>query len=110
MDALQVGKEACYDVWFENSGTNKMSESGHGSGRTEGTKILLSMTRTDWITSEYITGMPQVEWFGDKGAEARLRSFGYVQRKDSGYSRQRMVKRELPSGRKRGTSREELWL
>lgn len=59
----------------------------------------------DRITSEYITRMPQVEWFGDKGAEARLRSFGRVQRKDSGYRRQRMVKRELPSGRKRGTEK-----
>lgn len=86
-----------------------MSESGPGSG-SEGAKLLLSMTRMDRITSEYITRMPQVEWFGDKGAEARLRSFGRVQRKDSGYRRQRMVKRELPSRRKRGTNREELWM
>lgn len=39
----------------------------------------------DWIRNEYIRGTAQVRCLGDKVRKARLRWFGYVQRKASEY-------------------------
>ena len=39
---------------------------------------------------------------GEKTSEARLRWFGHVQRRDSGYIDRRMIEMKLPSRRRRG--------
>ncbi|PME06485.1 hypothetical protein A8A06_13560 [Escherichia coli] len=65
-------------------------------------RFSLGVTRMDRIRNEYIRGTAHVEKFGDKVREARLRWFGHVQRRDSGYIGQRMLKMELPGRRRRG--------
>uniref|UniRef100_A0A3Q3JMD5 YjeF N-terminal domain-containing protein n=1 Tax=Monopterus albus TaxID=43700 RepID=A0A3Q3JMD5_MONAL len=59
-------------------------------------------TRMDRIRNEHIRGTAQVFCFGDKVREARLRWFGHVQRRDSGYIGRRMLEMELPGKRSRG--------
>lgn len=54
------------------------------------------------IRNEYIRGTAHVRGFGDKVREARLRWFGYLQRRDSGYTGRRMLSFELPGRRPRG--------
>ena len=56
----------------------------------------------DKIRNEYIRGRAQVGKFGVKTREARLRWYGYLQRKDDGYIGRRMLRMELPGKRKRG--------
>lgn len=47
-------------------------------------------------------GAAQVEPFGDKVIEARLRWLGHIQMREGGYVGQRMIKMELPGRKKRG--------
>ena len=52
-------------------------------------KILLfslGLPRMDKIRNEYIRGTAQVGKFGEKTREARLRWYGYLRRKDDGYT------------------------
>lgn len=64
--------------------------------------LRLSLTRMDKIRNEQIRGTVQVEQFGGKAREARLRWFGHVLRRDSGYIGQRMLTMDLPGRRRRG--------
>lgn len=48
------------------------------------------------IRNEHIRGKVQVECFGDKVKGARLRWSEHVQRRDNGYTGQRVLKMELP--------------
>ncbi|KAI5085876.1 hypothetical protein C0J45_23571, partial [Silurus meridionalis] len=68
-------------------------------------RFSLGVTRVDRIRNEFIRGTAHVGCFGDKVREARLRWFGYVQRKDMSYIGRRMLRMEPPSRSKRGTPR-----
>ena len=60
----------------------------------------------------------QISIFTKKAREARLRWFGHVQRRDSGYIGRRMLEMELPGRRQRGRPKrrfmdavkEDMWL
>ena len=65
-------------------------------------RFSLGVTRMDKIRNEYIRGTAQVEKFGEKTREARLRWYGHLRRKDDGYIGRRMLRMELPGKRKRG--------
>ncbi|KAL7867553.1 hypothetical protein SRHO_G00089370 [Serrasalmus rhombeus] len=65
-------------------------------------RFSLGVTRMDKIRNEQIRGTVKVEQFGDKAREARLRWFGHVLRRNSGYIGQRMLEMELPGRRRRG--------
>ncbi|KAL7841080.1 hypothetical protein SRHO_G00247710 [Serrasalmus rhombeus] len=65
-------------------------------------RFSLGVTRLDKIRNEQIRGTVKVEQFGDKAREARLRWFGHVLRRNSGYIGQRMLEMELPGRRRRG--------
>ncbi|XP_062866594.1 uncharacterized protein LOC134329279, partial [Trichomycterus rosablanca] len=56
----------------------------------------------DKVRNEIIRGTAQVKQLGDKVREARLRWFGHVQRRDSGYIGRRMLDMQLPGKRQRG--------
>ena len=56
----------------------------------------------DKIRNYCISGIAQVERFGEKTREARLRWYGHVRRKDDGYFGIRMLMMEFPGKRKRG--------
>lgn len=64
--------------------------------------FFLGVTKKDKIRNEYIRGTVQVERFGDKVREARLRLFGLVQRRNVGYIRRKILKMEPPGRRRRG--------
>ncbi|KAL7827652.1 hypothetical protein SRHO_G00333700 [Serrasalmus rhombeus] len=57
-------------------------------------RFSLRVTRMDKIRNEQIRGTVKVEQFGDKAREARLRWFGHVLRRNSGYIGQRMLEKE----------------
>lgn len=65
-------------------------------------RFSLGVTRLDRIRNEYIRGTAHVACVSDKVREARLRWFGHVQRRDSGYIGRRMLEMELPGRRARG--------
>uniref|UniRef100_A0A3B3I9A4 ribonuclease H n=1 Tax=Oryzias latipes TaxID=8090 RepID=A0A3B3I9A4_ORYLA len=65
-------------------------------------RFSLGVTRLDRIRNEYIRGTAHVACVSDKVREARLRWFGHVQRRDSGYIGRRMLEMELPGRRTRG--------
>lgn len=65
-------------------------------------QIFIGLTRRDKIGNECITGTAEVRQFGDEGREERLRWFGNVELRDSGYTGWRMLKMELPSKKKKG--------
>ena len=65
-------------------------------------RLFLGVTRMDRIRNVDIRGKAQVGNVGDKVREGRLRWFGHVQRRDSGYIGRRMLDMELPRRRKRG--------
>ncbi|KAK3523326.1 hypothetical protein QTP86_029494 [Hemibagrus guttatus] len=65
-------------------------------------RFSLGVTRLDRIRNEYIRGTAHVGRLGDKVREARLRWFGYVQRRESEYIGRRMLDMELPGRRQRG--------
>ncbi|KAK3561460.1 hypothetical protein QTP86_002812 [Hemibagrus guttatus] len=65
-------------------------------------RFSLGVTRLDRIRNEYIKGTAHVGRLGDKVREARLRWFGYVQRRESEYIGRRMLDMELPGRRQRG--------
>ena len=65
-------------------------------------RFSLGVTRMDRIRNENIRGTAQVGKLGDKVREIRLRWFGHVQRRDSGYIGRRMLEMELPGRRQRG--------
>lgn len=44
-------------------------------------RFLLEVTRMDRIRKKHFRRTAQVEWFGDKLREARLKWFGHVQRR-----------------------------
>ena len=48
-------------------------------------RFSLGVTRMDKIRNEYIRGTAQVEKFGEKTREARLRWYGHLRRIDDGY-------------------------
>lgn len=48
-------------------------------------RVSSGVTRKDRTRNEYIKGTDNVEKFGDKVGETRLRWFGQVQRRDSEY-------------------------
>ena len=48
-------------------------------------RFSLGVIRMDKIRNEYIRGTMQVGRFGEKTREARLRWFGYVRKKDTGW-------------------------
>lgn len=66
-----------------------------GGDRIEDVKIFTGQ-------NEYITGTAQAECFGDKVREERLRWLGHVQRRGCGYTRERVLKMELPGSPHRG--------
>ena len=72
-------------------------------------RFSLGVTRMDKIRNEYIRGVAQVGWFGEKTREARLKWHGHVRRKDDGYIGRRMLTMELPGKRKRGTQKKEVY-
>ena len=45
-------------------------------------RLSLGVTRMDKIRNEYIRGAAQVERFGEKTREARLRWYGHLRTKD----------------------------
>ena len=65
-------------------------------------RFSLGVTRMDRIRNEHVRGTAHVRRFGDKVREARLRWFGHVQRRDSEYIGNRMLRLELPGKRPRG--------
>ena len=54
-------------------------------------RFSLGVTRMDRIRNEVIRGTMQTGRLGDKAREARMRWFGHVQRRDSGYIVRRML-------------------
>ncbi|KAL7870356.1 hypothetical protein SRHO_G00078530 [Serrasalmus rhombeus] len=64
-------------------------------------RFSLGVTRLDKIRNEQIRRTVKMEQFGDKAREARLRWFGHVLRRNSGYIEQRMLEMELPGRRRR---------
>ena len=71
-------------------------------------RFSLGVTRMDRIRNENIRGTAQGGQSGDKVRERRLRWFGHVQRRDSGYVGRRMLEMEL-SGRE-GDQRGDVWM
>ena len=65
-------------------------------------QFSLGVTRMDKIRNEYIRGTAQLERFGEKTREARLRWYGHLRKKDDGYIGRRMLRMEFPGKRKRG--------
>ncbi|KAI5612903.1 hypothetical protein C0J50_4635, partial [Silurus asotus] len=65
-------------------------------------RFSLGVTRMDRIRNEFIRETSHVGCFGDKVREARLRWFGYVQRRDMDCIGRRMLRMEPPGRRKRG--------
>lgn len=68
------------------------------------------MSRMDETRNEYIRGTGEVEQSGDQGRQARLRWFGHAQRRESGYTEQKVLKMELPGKRRDEDLREESWM
>ncbi|KAI5105228.1 hypothetical protein C0J45_4900, partial [Silurus meridionalis] len=64
-------------------------------------RFSLGVTRMDRIRNEFIKGTVHVGRFGFKMREARLRWFGYVQRRDMGYIGRRMLRMKPPGRSKR---------
>ena len=56
----------------------------------------------DRMRNDVIRGAIQTGRFGEKARKARLRLFGHVQRRDSGYIGRRMLEMELQGRRQRG--------
>ena len=65
-------------------------------------RFSLGLTRMHKIWNEVIRGTTQTGRLGGKAREARLRWFGHVQRRYSGYIGRRMLEVELPGRRQRG--------
>ncbi|KAI5087616.1 hypothetical protein C0J45_22105, partial [Silurus meridionalis] len=68
-------------------------------------RCSLGVTTMDRIRNEFIRGTVHVGRFGDKVREVRLRWFGHVQRRNTGYISRRMLRIETPGRRKRGRPR-----
>lgn len=66
-----------------------LTKGGAGGGRAEDVKIFIESDQEG--QNQYIRWTAQVERFGDKVREAKLRLSGYVQRRNSGYIGQRML-------------------
>ena len=73
-------------------------------------RFSLGMTRMDKIRNEYIRGTAQVERFGEKTREARLRWYEHLRRKHDWYIGRRMLRMELPGKRKREGQKGGLWM
>ena len=65
-------------------------------------RFFLGVTRMDEIRKEVIRETTQTGRLGEKAREARLRWFGHVRRRDSGYIGRRLPEMELPGRRRRG--------
>ena len=61
----------------------------------------LEVTRIEIIKNEFIRGTAQVRQIGDKVSEARLRWYGYVQRRNAEYIGERMLCLQLPGNKRR---------
>lgn len=59
-------------------------------------RFSLGVTQTDKVKTGYMRGTAQAEQFGEKVRRARLKWFGHVQRRNSGYTGQRVMKMEVP--------------
>ena len=100
---VQGGSETSNVVRVGDGGTDEKTGGGDGGGKSwKMLRFSLGVTRMDKIRNEYIRGTAQVERFGEKMREARLRWYGHVLRKDDGYIGRRMLRMELPGKRKWG--------
>ena len=104
IQGVHGGSEASNVVRFGGALT-KRQEAKMKVAELKMLRCSLGATNIDKIRNEYIGGTAQVEQFGEKMREERLRWYGHVRRKYDVYIGRRVLIMALPGNRKRGRSK-----